>query len=75
MKRPPMPRWLYPGMHIKRWLGAVLLGLTMLALGAAIFLIEAYRQSSSSSRTWRPSPAPSSSGRFERPSCWSRGSP
>jgi uncharacterized cofD-like protein len=30
-------------MHIKRWMGAVLLGLTILALGAAILLIEAYR--------------------------------
>jgi uncharacterized cofD-like protein len=31
-------------MHIKRWLGAVLLGLTILALGAAILLIEVYRR-------------------------------
>ena len=44
MKTPRMPRWMYPGMHIKRWLGAVLLGLTVLALGAAILLIEAYRR-------------------------------
>jgi uncharacterized cofD-like protein len=34
---------MYPGMHIKRWMGATLLGLTILALGAAILLIEAYR--------------------------------
>ena len=39
-----LPRWLYPGMHIKRWLGAVLVGLTILALGAAILLIEVYRR-------------------------------
>jgi uncharacterized cofD-like protein len=39
-----LPRWLYPGMHIKRWLFAVLVGLTILALGAAILLIEAYRR-------------------------------
>jgi uncharacterized cofD-like protein len=44
MRTPRLPRWLYPGMHIKRWMGAVLLGLTILALGAAILLIEAYRQ-------------------------------
>jgi uncharacterized cofD-like protein len=31
-------------MHIKRWMGATLLGLTILALGAAILLIEAYRR-------------------------------
>ncbi len=39
-----LPRWLYPGMHIKRWLGAVLVGLTILALGAAILIIEFYRE-------------------------------
>lgn len=39
-----MPRWLYPGMHIKRWLGTLLLGLTILAVGATILLIEAYRR-------------------------------
>ena len=44
MRTSRLPRWLYPGMHIKRWMGAVLLGLTILALGAAILLIEAYRQ-------------------------------
>lgn len=44
MRTPRLPRWLYPGMHIKRWMGAVLLGLTILALGAAILLIEIYRE-------------------------------
>ena len=44
MRRTQLPRWLYPGMHIKRWLGAVLVGLTILALGAAILLIEVYRR-------------------------------
>ena len=38
MKGPRLPRWLYPGMHIKRWLGAVLIGLTILAIGAAILV-------------------------------------
>jgi uncharacterized cofD-like protein len=31
-------------MHIKRWMGATLLGLTILGLGATILLIEAYRR-------------------------------
>ncbi|HEX9895956.1 MAG TPA: gluconeogenesis factor YvcK family protein, partial [Gemmatimonadales bacterium] len=44
MRTPRLPRWLYPGMHLKRWMGAVLLGLTILALGAAILLIEIYRE-------------------------------
>ncbi|HET9497728.1 MAG TPA: hypothetical protein VFP83_05320, partial [Candidatus Limnocylindria bacterium] len=44
MTGPRLPRWLYPGMHIKRWLGAVLVGLTILAIGAAILVIEIYRQ-------------------------------
>ena len=38
------PPWLYPGMHIKRWLGTLLIGLTILAIGAAILVIELYRQ-------------------------------
>ena len=54
MTRPRLPRWLYPGMHIKRWLGALLVGPTILALGAAILLIELYRGSSSSTRSSLP---------------------
>ncbi len=38
------PPWLYPGMHIKRWLGTLFIGLTILAIGAAILVIELYRQ-------------------------------
>ncbi len=44
MNGPRLPRWLYPGMHIKRWIGTLLVGLTILALGAAILLIELYRR-------------------------------
>jgi uncharacterized cofD-like protein len=43
MKRPRLPRWLYPGMHLKRWLLLVFLGITVLGLGAAIFLVDLYR--------------------------------
>jgi uncharacterized cofD-like protein len=43
MKRPRLPRWLYPGMHLKRWLVLLFLGITVLGLGAAIFLIDFYR--------------------------------
>ena len=37
------PRWLYPGMHIKRWLVLLLAGIVILGLGAAIFLRDLYR--------------------------------
>jgi uncharacterized cofD-like protein len=43
MRRPRIPRWLYPGMHLKRWLLLLFLGITVLGLGAAIFLVEFYR--------------------------------
>jgi uncharacterized cofD-like protein len=41
--RPRIPRWLYPGMHIKRWLVLVLLGIVVLGLGGAVFLFDVYR--------------------------------
>ena len=28
-------KWLYPGMHIKRWLGLLLLGVALMGLGIA----------------------------------------
>ena len=43
MKGPRIPRWLYPGMHLKRWLVLLSLGITILGLGAAILLIDFYR--------------------------------
>ena len=39
------PRWLYPGMNLKRWMGLLFLGLVILGLGAAIFLRDLYRES------------------------------
>ena len=38
------PRWLYPGMNLKRWLALLLAGLVILGLGAAIFLRDLYRE-------------------------------
>ncbi len=35
-------KWLYPGMHIKRWLLLLLLGVCLMALGIAYILREAY---------------------------------
>jgi uncharacterized cofD-like protein len=43
MNPPRLPRWLYPGMHIKRWLGLSFLGIVILGLGAAIFIRDLYR--------------------------------
>ena len=35
-------KWLYPGMHIKRWLILLLFGISLMGLGAAYILKEAY---------------------------------
>jgi uncharacterized cofD-like protein len=43
MKGPRLPRWLYPGMHLKRWLLMLFVGITVLGLGAAIFIVDWYR--------------------------------
>ena len=43
MKGPRLPRWMYPGMHIKRWLFLLFVGIAILGLGAAIFLRDLYR--------------------------------
>ena len=43
MKGPRLPRWLYPGMHLKRWLVLLFLGIAILGLGAAIFIRDLYR--------------------------------
>ncbi|HEX6140392.1 MAG TPA: hypothetical protein VF013_08035, partial [Candidatus Limnocylindria bacterium] len=44
MRRPRIPRWLLPGMHLKRWLLLLFAGITVLGLGAAIFLVDVYRR-------------------------------
>jgi uncharacterized cofD-like protein len=38
-----LPRWLYPGMHLKRWLLLLFVGIAILGLGAAIFIRDLYR--------------------------------
>ncbi|MEO8246766.1 MAG: gluconeogenesis factor YvcK family protein [Chloroflexota bacterium] len=43
MSRVRLPRWLYPGMHLKRWLLLVFAGIVILGLGGAIFLLNVYR--------------------------------
>ena len=35
-------KWLYPGMHIKRWLALLILGVAIMGLGIAYILREAY---------------------------------
>lgn len=37
-------KWLYPGMHIKRWLLLMLFGVSLMGLGLAYLLKEAYLQ-------------------------------
>lgn len=37
-------KWLYPGMHIKRWLMLLLFGISLMGLGIAYVLKEAYLQ-------------------------------
>jgi uncharacterized cofD-like protein len=39
-----LPRWLYPGMHIKRWIALLFAGIVVLGIGAAIFLRDLYRE-------------------------------
>lgn len=41
-----MPRWLKPGLGVKRWFVLVLLGITLLGLGFAVILIDLYRTDS-----------------------------
>lgn len=44
MRRPRLPRWLYPGMHLKRWLLLLFVGITVLGLGTAILIVDVYRR-------------------------------
>lgn len=38
-----LAKWSQPGMHVKRWLGLLVVGLTFVALGVAFFLVQVYR--------------------------------
>ncbi|MBI5351380.1 MAG: YvcK family protein [Chloroflexi bacterium] len=42
-----IPRWFRPGLGIKRWFLFVMVGITLLALGFAVILIDLYRTDSS----------------------------
>lgn len=42
-----IPRWLRPGLNVKRWLLLIILGVTMIGLGFAVLLIDLYRTDSS----------------------------
>lgn len=44
LRRLPIPRWMYPGMHLKRWLVLAFIGITIMGLGAAILLVDIYRR-------------------------------
>jgi uncharacterized cofD-like protein len=37
-------RWLQPGLGVKRWILAILIGTTIIALGLALFIIDLYRK-------------------------------
>lgn len=41
-----LPRWLRPGLRIKRWLFMIMCGVTLIGLGFAVVLIEVYRTES-----------------------------
>lgn len=41
-----LARWFQPGLGVKRWFVVVLLGITMLGVGLAIFVLEIYRTQS-----------------------------
>ncbi len=41
-----LPRWLRPGLGVKRWFFFVMAGITFLGLGFAVFLIDLYRTDS-----------------------------
>ncbi|MCC6986705.1 MAG: YvcK family protein [Anaerolineales bacterium] len=42
-----LPRWLRPGLGVKRWLVVTLVGITLVSLGIAVIIIDLYRTDSS----------------------------
>jgi uncharacterized cofD-like protein len=52
MSRFDIPRWLYPGMRLKRWLLLLFMGITILGLGAAILLIHLYQTQNLAEVPW-----------------------
>lgn len=45
--------WLVPGLGVKRWIAVILAGTTLIGLGFAVLLLDAYRTAPDSSR-WTP---------------------
>ncbi|MFN8399033.1 MAG: uridine diphosphate-N-acetylglucosamine-binding protein YvcK [Anaerolineales bacterium] len=43
-----IPRWLRPGLGVKRWLFFIMAGITLIGLGIAVILIDLYRTETSS---------------------------
>ena len=41
-----MTQWLAPGLGVKRWLAVLFLGVTLISVGTAFFLLEIYRSAS-----------------------------
>ncbi len=39
-------RWLTPGIGVKRWIGLILVGTTLVGLGIAVLILDAYRSAS-----------------------------
>lgn len=42
-----LPRWLRPGLGVKRWLVLTMCGITLIGLGIAVIIIDIYRTDSS----------------------------
>jgi uncharacterized cofD-like protein len=36
-------RWFVPGIHVKRWVGLILIGTTLLGIGIAVLILDIYR--------------------------------
>lgn len=58
-------RWLTPGIGIKRWVGMVLLGTTLIGLGLAVFILDIYRNTPET--WWLPLLSAASLRALERP--------
>jgi uncharacterized cofD-like protein len=37
-------KWLYPGMHVKRWIALLAIGITFISLGIAYLMVQIYRE-------------------------------
>lgn len=58
-------RWLIPGLGVKRWVGMVLLGTTLIGLGLAVLVLDVYRNTPET--WWLPFLSAASLRALERP--------